>query len=158
MAHGPSCPRHVKSSQMRARTCVPYIGRQVLIHCTTREVPKEKLFKGSDLMFLLTVPAHLSIPAPSIPLPPSLFSPSIPLFSLHVDFLYLGIFSPSGLPACSFCLESHLTPSLGKSSFQFYATSPEKPSLRSWIWVICSLMLVFIIRYMTACCSVCSAH
>ena len=67
-------PWHVKSSRTRARTCVPCIGRQILIHCTTTEVPKEKLFKGSVLMFLLTVPAHLSIPAPWIPLPPSLFS------------------------------------------------------------------------------------
>ena len=32
-------PRHVGSSQSRARTCVPYIGRQILNHCATREVP-----------------------------------------------------------------------------------------------------------------------
>ena len=30
-------PRHVGSSQTRARTCVPCIGRQTLNHCTTRE-------------------------------------------------------------------------------------------------------------------------
>ena len=30
-------PRHVGSSQTRARTCVPCIGRQILNHCTTRE-------------------------------------------------------------------------------------------------------------------------
>ena len=29
--------RHVGSSQTRARTCVPGIGRQILNHCTTRE-------------------------------------------------------------------------------------------------------------------------
>ena len=57
--HGPSCcgaqapdaqaqqswltgvvaPRHVGSSQTRARTHVPCIGRQTLNHCATREAP-----------------------------------------------------------------------------------------------------------------------
>ena len=32
-------PRHVGSSQTRARTCVPCIGRQTLNHCATREAP-----------------------------------------------------------------------------------------------------------------------
>ena len=32
-------PRHVGSSRTRARTCVPCTGRQILNHCTTREVP-----------------------------------------------------------------------------------------------------------------------
>ena len=36
---GPFAPRHVGSSQTRARTCVPCIGRQTLNHCATREVP-----------------------------------------------------------------------------------------------------------------------
>ena len=30
-------PRHVGSSQTRARTHVPYISRQILNHCATRE-------------------------------------------------------------------------------------------------------------------------
>ena len=34
---GPVAPRHVGSSQTRARTRVPCIGRQTLNHCTTRE-------------------------------------------------------------------------------------------------------------------------
>ena len=34
---GPVAPRHVGSSQTRARTCVPCIGRQILNRCTTRE-------------------------------------------------------------------------------------------------------------------------
>ena len=33
-------PRHVGSSQTRARTCVPCIGRQILNHCATREAPR----------------------------------------------------------------------------------------------------------------------
>ena len=34
---GPAAPRHVGSSQTRARTRVPCIGRQTLNHCATRE-------------------------------------------------------------------------------------------------------------------------
>ena len=34
---GLAAPRHVGSSQNRARTRVPYIGRRILNHCTTRE-------------------------------------------------------------------------------------------------------------------------
>ena len=34
---GPVAPRHVGSSQTRARTRVPRIGRQTLNHCATRE-------------------------------------------------------------------------------------------------------------------------
>ena len=33
-------PQHVGSSRTRAQTGVPYIGRQILNHCTTREVPR----------------------------------------------------------------------------------------------------------------------
>ena len=36
-------PRHVGSSQTRARTRVPCIGRQILNHCTTREALSEFL-------------------------------------------------------------------------------------------------------------------
>ena len=31
-------PRHVESSQTRDQTCVPYVGRWILIHCTIKEV------------------------------------------------------------------------------------------------------------------------
>ena len=34
---GPVAPWHVRSSQTRARTRVPCIGRQTLNHCATRE-------------------------------------------------------------------------------------------------------------------------
>ena len=36
---GPVAPQHVGSSQARARTHVPCIGRQTLNHCATREAP-----------------------------------------------------------------------------------------------------------------------
>ena len=36
---GPVAPRHVGSSQTRARTRVPCISRQILNHCATREAP-----------------------------------------------------------------------------------------------------------------------
>ena len=32
-------PRHMGSSWIRDWTCVPWTGRWILIHCTTREVP-----------------------------------------------------------------------------------------------------------------------
>ena len=37
---GPADPRHAGSSQTRAWTRVPCIGRQILNHCTTREAPR----------------------------------------------------------------------------------------------------------------------
>ena len=48
---GPGTPRHVGSSQTRARTRVPCTSRQTLNHCATREAPKVMLltqisFKG----------------------------------------------------------------------------------------------------------------
>ena len=39
VAHGLVAPRHVGSSQTRAQTRVPCIGRQILNHCATREAP-----------------------------------------------------------------------------------------------------------------------
>ena len=42
---GPAAPRHVGSSQTRARTRVPCIGRQILNHCATREAPGDLFFK-----------------------------------------------------------------------------------------------------------------
>ena len=38
-------PRHAGSSQTRARTRVPCIGRQILNHCATRETPSFIVFK-----------------------------------------------------------------------------------------------------------------
>ena len=38
---GPGAPRHVGSSQTRARTRVPCISRQILNHCATREALNE---------------------------------------------------------------------------------------------------------------------
>ena len=43
-------PRHVGSSWTRARTRVPCIGRQILNHCTTREVPTSPFLNGVFLM------------------------------------------------------------------------------------------------------------
>ena len=38
---GPAAPRHVGSSQTRARTRVPCISRQTLNHCASREAPAQ---------------------------------------------------------------------------------------------------------------------
>ena len=39
MATGLVAPQHVEFSQTRDGTCVPCIGRWILIHCTNRKVP-----------------------------------------------------------------------------------------------------------------------
>ena len=49
---GPVAPWHVGSSQTRARTRVPCIGRQIPSHCATREAP---------LFFLMSLSRSLSI-------------------------------------------------------------------------------------------------
>ena len=46
-------PRHVESSQTRAQTHVPCIGRQILNHCATRE--------AQQLIFLIHLKKYLSI-------------------------------------------------------------------------------------------------
>ena len=43
---GPAAPRHVGSSQARAQTRVPCIGRQTLNHCATREARTACFYKG----------------------------------------------------------------------------------------------------------------
>ena len=49
-------PRHVGSSQTRARTRVPRIGRQTLNHCATREAPMSyfylSFFPGKSFLAL----------------------------------------------------------------------------------------------------------
>ena len=42
-------PQHVGSSQTRARTRVPCIGRQILNHCATREAPELFFFSTVNL-------------------------------------------------------------------------------------------------------------
>ena len=46
---GPAAPRHVGSSQTRARTRVPCIGRQILNHGATREAPVAFLYTNNKL-------------------------------------------------------------------------------------------------------------
>ena len=57
-SQGPAAPRHVGSSQTRARTRVPSIGRQILNHCTTREARLVGFLIRSriSLRSLLTIP------------------------------------------------------------------------------------------------------
>ena len=59
---GPVAPRHVGSSQTRARTRVPRIGRQTLNHCATREAPfLILLIWVLSLFFLMSLANGLSI-------------------------------------------------------------------------------------------------
>ena len=50
---GPAAPRHVGSSQTRARTRVPCTGRQTLNHCATREALF--LFFNKFIYFILFI-------------------------------------------------------------------------------------------------------
>ena len=52
-------PWHVGSSQTRARTRVPCIGRQILNHCATREAPYVSIFKELILALLALASASL---------------------------------------------------------------------------------------------------
>ena len=62
-------PRHVGSSRTRERTRVPCIGRQILNHCTTREVPSVQFLYSSryscsswlSLSLSLSVLEHLPL-------------------------------------------------------------------------------------------------
>ena len=49
---GPVAPQHVGSSQTRARTRVPCIGRQILNRCATREAPGSFFIQHLCLMFV----------------------------------------------------------------------------------------------------------
>ena len=53
---GPVAPRHVGSSQTRARTRVPCIGRQILNHCATREAPRLNILDCRVPVLLLSPP------------------------------------------------------------------------------------------------------
>ena len=100
---GPVAPQHVGSSQTRARTRVPCIGRWILNHCATREAPNGPGFANLQLwstahpslssLWVLPSPAHKVSPSlssilpspPPLPVPPALESgvdPSLKLFCI----------------------------------------------------------------------------
>ena len=61
---GPAAPRHAGSSQPRARTRVPCIGRQTLNHCATREAPIFVIFNRKCLLIsglVLKIYAHFML-------------------------------------------------------------------------------------------------
>ena len=53
-------PWYVGCSWTRDRTCVPCIGRQILIHCTTREVLGLCPFNSGALLIQVRPGPHLS--------------------------------------------------------------------------------------------------
>ena len=64
---GPVALRHVGSSQTRARTRVPCIGRQILNHCATREAPGSLLILGLCICCSICL-EHLHLLPPFHPL------------------------------------------------------------------------------------------
>ena len=86
-------PRHVGSSQTRARTRVPCIGRQTLNHCTTREAQKFLILMKFSLSIISFMdPVFGVIPKKSLPYPrSSRFSPMLSSMSFIVSCLHLGL-------------------------------------------------------------------
>ena len=90
---GPVALQHVGSSQTRARTRVPCIGRQILNHCATREA-LAICFTFGRVYMLMLLSLH-----PSFPLPPRIlksilnvyiFIPALPLGSSVPFFLFFS--------------------------------------------------------------------
>ena len=52
---GLAAPWHVGSSRTRDRTHVPCIGRRILNHCTTREVPRISFWSDENVLKLTVV-------------------------------------------------------------------------------------------------------
>ena len=71
-------PRNVGSSQIRARTRVPCIGRQILNHCATREAPS--VFKTNLLQLSICI---LIFSLFSFPFRNNLLQDKITFFSLN---------------------------------------------------------------------------
>ena len=86
-------PRHVGSSQTRARTRVPCIGRQILNHCATREA--------------LQLPSYFSFPLQRNSLGSCLYSVSATSHALHSFEPTLGL-SPSNDLIPSHGIKYHL--------------------------------------------------
>ena len=57
-------PQHVESSQSRDRTCVPCVGRRILIHYATKKVPSKPLSAGILGLLRVACLFHGSLPAP----------------------------------------------------------------------------------------------
>ena len=88
----------MESSQTRARTCVPCIGRRILNHCATRLVPRLG-FIGHETR-ALPCPGPLgALEPPSNPQPHSLaHAPSEIVWISHLDFKTIDAQFPSPLP------------------------------------------------------------
>lgn len=87
-----SAPQYVESSQTRERSCVPWIGRWILIHCTTGKVPWLPFFSNQfTLPILLESLCQSQIHFSSLPSFALSFPSSLP-FSLPS-------FPPSLLPS-----------------------------------------------------------
>ena len=81
LAHGLSHSGQVESSRTKDRTCIPYIGRCILVHCTTREVPYQYVLSDGtwksrisrEIFIFLTSPhsmRNLNSPTSDGPVPP----------------------------------------------------------------------------------------
>ena len=105
---GPVAPRHVGSSQTRAQTRVPCIGRQILNHCATREAPKPSFYQAAFFFNQVTPWAH----AQNLftPLSPSCLPPMLPAAECRCCHLGVDIYLHTLATAASPPPRSSLTP------------------------------------------------
>ena len=107
-------PRHVGSSQTRARTRVPCISRQILNHCATREAPIRVLLiiflmlyiTTSWLIYFITVGFYLLFPFTYFsqsPCPPLWQSPIFFSVSMR-SFSFCFVFQILNVRSCGVCL------------------------------------------------------
>ena len=91
---------HVASSQTRGRTCVPGIGRRILNHCATREVPPAILIQRRKTFWSQLSNLHMAVVLlPSFPILRTLdgaLFPSVTItfevFCLFVLWVFLFVF------------------------------------------------------------------
>ena len=93
---GSVAPWHVGSSQTRARTRVPCIGRQILNHCATREAQADRFLIGPGTITALWgdswgVSAHKGAPEVDITKPRVIILYNVIFNSCHLLNIYNGL-------------------------------------------------------------------
>ena len=90
-------PRHVGSSQTRARTCVPCISRQILNHCATREAQNWNLYSSLQSLLL-----PKSLPSHQMASPPVYSAAQVKILAVILDTFNL-LFSTFNRPKICQC-------------------------------------------------------
>ena len=122
---GLAAPRHVGSSQTRARTRAPCISRQIPNHCATREAPRPLFFLTSRLNLQFpSSPLNMSTTKPQICPTPKSLSPTFPVVLISVNSNSVLTAQDEALGSTSALLSFY--PILRKSCW-FYLQKIQKP-------------------------------